>query len=78
MQIIKKIKRIIELAKKDSKALAVLENLTDEQLAIVPPAPEEGDGKAVFISEGTHEDFLEFEKEEKGLKPWYERIRNLI
>jgi len=28
----------------------------------------QGDGKAEFLGEGTHEEFLEMEKESKGLK----------
>lgn len=54
-----------KLAKKDPEALQKLENLTPEQLATVP---EEGDGKAVFFGEGTHEEFEELEREKKGLK----------
>jgi hypothetical protein len=73
----KTLKRLIEFTKKDPKALEMLEKLSDEQLALVPDK-NEGDGKAVFIGEGTHEEFLEFEKEEKGMKPWYERLKNLV
>lgn len=74
---IKRIKKLIALSKKDPAALKVLEGLTDEQLALVP---EEniGDGKAVFIGEGTHDDFLEQEKEDQGMKSWYERLKNLV
>jgi len=73
----KRLKKLIALSKKDPKALEILESLTDDQLALVP---EEnlGDGKAVFISEGTHDEFLEQEKEDKGMKPWYERLKNLV
>ncbi len=77
MKILKRIKRILDLSKKDPKALALLESLDEEQLALVPEE-ELGDGNAVFIGEGTHDEFVEFEKEEKGLKPWYERIKNLV
>lgn len=73
---IKKIKRLLELAKKDPKALEVLENLSAEQLQAVPEA-NEGDGKAVFFGEGTQEEFEEFQKEEQGVKPWYDRLKNL-
>lgn len=71
----KRIQKLWKLTKKDPKALEVLENLSEEQLAIVP---EEGDEKAVFLSMGTEEDFIEFEKEEAGMKPWYERLKNLV
>lgn len=74
MTLIKRIKRILELSKKDPKALEALENLTPEQLAQVP---DEGDGKAVFFSEATEKDFVEFEREQTGLKGWYERLKNL-
>ena len=69
----KRIKRIIELSKKDKKALDMLENLTPEQLAEVP----DEEDKAVFFSQGTEQDFIEFEREETGLKGWYERLKNL-
>lgn len=72
---LKRLQKLWKLTKKDPKALEVLENLSEEQLAIVP---EEGDGKAVFLSIGTEEDFVEFEKEEAGMKPWYERLKNLM
>lgn len=73
----KRLKKLIALSKKDPEALKVLESLTVDQLALVP---EEnlGDGKAVFIGEGTHDDFLEQEKEDTGMKPWYERLKNLV
>jgi len=73
----KRLKKLIALSKKDPKALKLLENLTDEQMALVP---EEnlGDGKAVFIGEGTHDEFLDQEKADQGMKGWYERLKNLV
>lgn len=62
---LKRLKRLIQLSKKDPKALEKLESLTEEQIAIIPEA---GDGKAVFIGPGTEEEFKEQEKEDKGLK----------
>ena len=62
---LKRLKRLIQLSKKDPKALEKLESLTEEQIAIIPEA---GDGKAVFIGPGTEEEFREQEKEDKGLK----------
>lgn len=73
----KRLKKLIALSRKDPKALKVLEDLTEEQLALVPEE-ELGDGKAVFISQGTNEEFLEQEKEDAGMKPWYDRLKNLI
>jgi hypothetical protein len=74
---IKKIKRLIALAKKDPEALKVLESLSEEQLKAVPDVSDEGDGKAVFFGEGTHDEFIEQEKADKGLKGWYDRLKNL-
>lgn len=71
---LKRIKRMIELSKKDPEALKVLENLTEEQLDQIPEA---GDGKAVFIGEGTHEEWEDQKKEDEGTKPWYERLKQL-
>lgn len=36
-----------------------------------------GDGGAVFFGEGTEEEYSEFMKEETGMKPWYDRLKNL-
>lgn len=38
----------------------------------------EGDGKAEFLGEGTTEEYEDMIKEDKGEKPWYDRIKNLI
>ncbi len=62
---LKRIKRLMELSKKDPAALKRLEGLSDEQVATIPEA---GDGKAVFISQGTEEEYREYEKEKRGLK----------
>jgi len=53
---------ILKLSGKDPQ---FIEELSPET---IQAAPEMGDGKAVFLGEGTHEDFLEQEKEDKGLK----------
>lgn len=71
---LKRIKRLWQLTKKDSKALEVLEGLSDEQLAIIP---DESDGKAEFLGSGTQEEWLEQQRDDDGSKPWYERLRNL-
>lgn len=59
---LKRIKRMYELSKKDPKAL---DELTDEQIASLPG---EGDGKAEFFGEGTEAEWKEQEREDKGLK----------
>lgn len=73
---LKRIKRMWQLSKKDPKALAVLENLSEEQLALVPDE-EIGDGKAVFFGEPTDKDYEEFKREEEGTAPWYKRLKQL-
>lgn len=73
---IKRIKRLWKLSRKDPEALKVLESLNEEQLRLVPEAVE-GDGKAVFFGEGTEEEYKEFQREEEGMKPWYDRLKNL-
>lgn len=70
----KRLKRFWQLSKKDPKAIEILEKLTEEDLAFIPEA---GDGKAVFFSEGTMEDFEEQKKEDSGLAKWYKRIKEL-
>jgi len=72
---IKRLIRMYQLSKKDPKALKVLENLTEEQLAIVPDeAPAE---KAEFFGEGTDDEYKEQKDEDSGMKPWFDRIKNL-
>lgn len=40
--------------------------------------PEElGDGKAIYLDEGFHEEAVDLERESTGLKAWYERIKRL-
>ncbi len=33
-----------------------------------------GDGQAEFLGEGTHEEFVDMQREDKGEKAWYDRI----
>lgn len=58
----KRIRRIIELSKKDHKTV---DKFTDEMITNLPS--EEGDGKGVFFSEGTRQEFEEQQKKDKGL-----------
>jgi len=73
---IKRIKRLLALSKKDPEALKVLEGLTEDQLKAVPDVIE-GDGKAVFFSEGSPAEFEDQVKSDNGLKGWYDRMKNL-
>lgn len=70
----KRLQRLWKLTQKDPKALEKLETLTEEEMAYIP---EIGDGKAVFFGSGTEEEFEELQKEDSGMKPWYDRLRNL-
>jgi len=44
----------------------------------VEQIPDAGDESAVFLGEGTHEEFIEQTRIDEGMAPWYERIKNLI
>lgn len=37
-----------------------------------------GDGHAAFLGEGTEEEFLDQQRDDKGMKSWYERIKRAI
>jgi hypothetical protein len=63
---------------KDEAALEALRAVTleikgDEILAI----PNEGDGEAEFFGDATHDEFIEYERDQRGIKKWYDRIKNL-
>ena len=57
----KRLKRIIELSKRDKK---LVDKLTINEILGLPL---EGDGKAEFISEGTEQDFKDQTQKDKGL-----------
>lgn len=38
------------------------------------PEPVKGDGNAVFFTEGTEEDYREYEEEQQGWKGWMTRM----
>lgn len=57
----KRLKRIIELSKKDHKKV---DELTDE---IISSVPLEGDGKAEYLGQGTEQEFKDQEQKDKGL-----------
>lgn len=73
MKIIKRLKRLWKLTKKDKKLLDALDDLTDKEIMELP----DEDTKGTFFPQGTEKDYEEFLKEENGLKPWYDKIRNL-
>lgn len=55
----------------------MLEELSDEQLKDIPNEKEEGDGSAVFMSQGTEADYRDFENEQTGMKKWLNRLKEL-
>lgn len=61
---LKRIKRLWQLAKKDKASIDEFMKLTDKELMELP----DEETKAVFISQGTNEEFKEFENEKKGIK----------
>lgn len=64
MNLLNKIKRLWKLSGKDPKALEELLQFTDEQIINLP----DEDTKAVFISEGSAEEFKDYQNEKKGIK----------
>ena len=60
-----RVKRMWKLSQKNPEELNKLLDVPDEVLKSVPSA---GDGKAVFIPEGTEAEHEKFEQEEKGMK----------
>lgn len=59
------------IAKEAGRVLVYAE---DEAAVKIEKAPEEGDGKAVFIGEPTQAEELDFKREQEGTLPWYKRI----
>ena len=71
-----RLRRLWHLSKKEPKELEILESLTPDQLAEVPEVVD-GDGKAEFLGEGTHEEFVEQERADSGIRGWYERMKRM-
>lgn len=61
------IKRAWNLSKTDQNILEVAR----------PELRVEGDGKAEFIGQGTEEEYRDFELQEKGMKGWIDRLKQL-
>ncbi len=57
--------RIQKIWKMSNKPMEVIDSLYDEKIDALP---NEGDGKAVFFSEGTEEEYNDFKQEEDGTK----------
>lgn len=44
-------------------------------ITVLNKAPEAlGDGQAAFLGAGTHDEFVDQQREDKGLKKWYDTI----
>lgn len=72
--IFQRLRRLWALSKKDPEVVEKMLKLEPEDIAKLPDPP---DGKAVFMSEGTQEEFEELQKEDSGMAAWYKRIKNL-
>lgn len=72
----KRIRRMWELSSKDPEVLEKYEKMSPDEIATIPEASK-GDGKAVFLGEGTTEEFIEQERADKGLKGWYDRLKRM-
>lgn len=71
---LKRIRRLWKLTQKEPTEIDKFMKLSDKEIMAMP---DEGDGNAVFISQGTQKDYDDFLKEEDGTKPWYDRLKNL-
>ncbi len=73
---IQRFKNAIKAFKESDEVLTPSELYREK--GIVFAAQPLGDGKAEFLGEGTEEEFIEQQREDKGEKPWYDRLKNLI
>lgn len=49
----------------------------DGQSALVRSTEPLGDGKAEFLGQGSVEEWEDLQKEDSGMKPWYDRLKQL-
>jgi len=66
-----RIVRAWKLSKKEPEAL-------EQAMSVSDTIPEIGDGGGAFLGEGTHEEFLQQQREDEGMAPWYKRLERLI
>ena len=71
---LKRMRRMWELSNKDPEALKALESLP---ATVIKSIPERANGKAEFLGEGTEDEYLDLERKDKGLKDWYDRLKQL-
>lgn len=74
MELIRRIKQAWRISRLPDVVIDSTPNVAD----LIAKEQELGDGKAEFISEGTHDDFLEQQRIDDGTKPWYERLKRLV
>lgn len=70
----RRIKTLWTLSKKDDRVLQALDGLTQEDLDNLPNHDDE---KAEFFGEGTATEYVEQEREDSGMKAWYDRLKQL-
>ena len=73
MEILRRVKQAWRLSRLPDEVISTTPNIAD----LLVKEAELGDGKAEFIGEGTHDDFVEQQRTDDGTKPWYERLKRL-
>ena len=69
MALIQRIKRVIKASKLTEEELA-------KQAAVVEAAgATQGDGKAEWLGEGSTDEFLDQQREDKGMRGWYDKFK---
>lgn len=83
----KRIKRAVKAFSAPEVSLELLRDVLDESVSkaelltrhsvfLSDPTPI-GDGHAVFMGEGSSEEYLDMQREDDGSKPWYQRLMRL-
>lgn len=70
---LKRVKKFWDLSKKEPEKVEAL--LNDQKIQdLVDKLPDALDGKAVFLSEGTEEEYKEFEEEQSGITAFLKKV----
>lgn len=82
MQFLNKVKRAVRAFNNDEEVVTYIPPLQAGEIdpeALRKFLREEplGDGGAVFLGEGTHEEYIDQMREDDGTKPWYQRLLRL-
>jgi hypothetical protein len=51
-----------------------LKSLIEGQALTINEESIDGDGKAVWLGEGTEEEYIDQKREDEGMKAWYKRL----